>query len=93
LITGAVDEAMNSKTLRHHNLQRANPLIKPLISGSLEEFHKPNFENHLRQTLHCPKRIKPDRWILIGSMPHENSCPHQRLEDKATNLVASFPVA
>jgi hypothetical protein len=47
LITGAVDEAMNSKTLRHHNLRRANPLIKPLISGSLEEFHKSNFENDL----------------------------------------------
>jgi hypothetical protein len=61
LITGAVDEAMNSKTLRHQNLRRANPLIKPLISGSLEEFHKSNFENDLRQTLHRPNGLS-----LIG---------------------------
>jgi hypothetical protein len=64
LITGTVDEAMNSNALRHHNLRRANPLIKPLSSGSVEEFHKPNLENDLRQTP-LPNRLKLDRWILI----------------------------
>jgi hypothetical protein len=39
LNTGSLAEAMNSKTLRHQNLRRANPLIKPLIGGSVEQFH------------------------------------------------------
>jgi hypothetical protein len=42
LDTGALDETIKCKTLLHQNLRGAYPLTKPLIGGSVEQFHKLN---------------------------------------------------
>ncbi|SRR6266436_1385880 len=38
---------MNSNPLGNWDLRRVYPLIKPLISGSVDEFHKPSVSHRL----------------------------------------------
>ena len=58
LDTGTVDEVKKSKALRQCHLRQVDPLSKPLISGSVDEFQKLNSHQNFRESIHCPKPIK-----------------------------------
>jgi hypothetical protein len=57
LDTGSVDATYKHKVLSPKELRRDNPLIKPLISGSVDESHKSNERKELRQPIHCPSLV------------------------------------
>ena len=58
LDTGTVDEVKKSKALRQCHLRQVDPLSKPLISGSVDEFQKLNSHPDFRESIHYPKPIK-----------------------------------
>ncbi len=54
LDSGTPDGMYNRKTFPNNDLRRGQPVSKPLDTGSLDEFHKPNSRNQLRRANRCP---------------------------------------
>jgi len=55
LDSGALDEDDENNFQQNNGLRRSYPVIKPLISGSVDEFHKPNNQKDLRRAIQCSR--------------------------------------